>query len=667
MNKKMKKWLPYIFALCSVGSVFPLNEQITFANESQDYKRLEKLKKVMEICKSKWLNQFAEFQELKDSDGNTYYKWTIQKDADAYKAFSSAWTNEPNKDSDEHIAWEAIKKVTIEPYIGIYSGVPYNPSASWTDEGLVKCLESIETEVKKIIYNDAHPLSNSAYQVIGDIMPAVVAYAGLSTVGYKALGVGEKIFDSYADRYFENKFSGREQRAEDKRSKDAVLNLDWDFDSLPCDLIRKELFDTLVPMYPYAETEIDDYITTLVGIIKQKQKNPNSPTVIINVHGDPGCGKSTLIKLTMKILAKYNSINENAKALFITPSESQNSTDSTMVDRCFGTYSTVINGRRIKRDSPFASCLKYTQNFITVLDDIDKLETKNSGGGVFKILWNIADGGLLDGFPTSKVLFLSTANSDLTQQTSSVSGSQSTEAMLSRIKNIHFPNPDSAAYQKSFMSDIKKINDDESCKVLVPDSVLKLIGDHCVKVRKGMREKNSLIIKLRGLLVKADSNGWKNAEVKFLNDKLSIVELKEKNKEVPNEPKEDNVSLPVINKEMEKNKNVSIIASANVNLDKKINDRNATNLDKLTEKLKNKGVNIDNLLEKLQRANLDIYELTEDINNGKLDLDNLNVDISNIDLLVKKLKKIYDLKNRQHELNGNNNVIEMGKPIMVES
>ena len=115
--------------------------------------------------------------------------------------------------------------------------------------------------------------------------------------------------------------------------------------------------------------------------------------------------------------------------------------------------------------------------------------------------------------------------------------------------------------------------------------------------------------------------------------------------------------------EMESSKN-------KVESDKKINDSKIAHVDNLIENLKNKGVNIDDLLEKLQKANLDRDELIEDINSGKLNLDNLNIDISNVDLLIEKLKEIYDFKNHQYDLNQKNNIIpndDNRREIVVES
>ena len=534
MNKRIKKLLSYFAAACSLNSVLPHNNFSYASEASLSYEQLKDLKFefMQKDFTENWLKKIANIDDEtgKITQLNSYAtqatklrEWEKVENFETIKLSSTV--TDPQKIKNWHTkAVDIARKHILQSVISVPTGQTSVADFSTVD-GLHKARNAIFADFSSEVYGKT-PISTTLNTYKSDFLKPIAFYSASTWALKKAFACAENVVWKHYSKFVE----AEEQRDSYSRAKSLARKHNFDFKSLPLGKLRKELQDHLLPMYPHATKAVQNYIHNLIGIMEIKKDKPTvdkpfTGVKILNVWGPPGCGKSTLIKESCKVIQKFilsSALKGEAiivpSLLYIAPDDIPN--DEKEVDsKIFGTYSEAVNGKNVKTLSPWAACSTYCDNAIGYFDDLDKNIDK-----LYRKLWSYSDN-------YSNMMVVATSNSDLSSEMQLVEkknpGSALAKAFMSRVVNIYLPAPSSFSYQQEIFKDLSRLNNDPeySCHVYVSPAVLKQIGDYCMKMNNGMRSKNDLIVDLRSWLVSATYDDWTDAELVFEEDKLNLLKV----------------------------------------------------------------------------------------------------------------------------------------------
>ena len=242
------------------------------------------------------------------------------------------------------------------------------------------------------------------------------------------------------------------QMSSDNEAYSYVKGSNFSFKSVDNKRIR-EGFANLVKEYPWAEHEIGiikDYIN---GIVTLKKTKPSAPTMVLNLLGNPGCGKTSMVRRIFNIMNIRQPIQ-----IFLSTMDSTDEKVS-VASQLFGSWRSGQPYMEITKYSPLAIALKKNpDNTGLLLDDVDKYPAE-----VVQKLYTVCDGGTIktgDSYVnTNKLFAIMTGNTDFIDV--GEHSKEWKESMNRRTIAINIPDPRKEDYIVKIINELKMINDND--------------------------------------------------------------------------------------------------------------------------------------------------------------------------------------------------------------
>jgi len=239
------------------------------------------------------------------------------------------------------------------------------------------------------------------------------------------------------------------QQSSDNEAYSHVQGSNFFFSNINTKRVCEE-FANLIAEYPWAENEINVIKDYILGVIALKKINPNAPTMVLNLLGNPGCGKTSMVKKIFNIMNIKRPVS-----IYLSNMDSKNEKIS-VADQLFGSWTSGHPYMEIVKYSPLAIALKKnTGNTALLLDDVDKYPAD-----VVQKLYTVCDGGTIktgDSYiDTSKLFAIMTGNTDFIDV-----GEHSKEwkdSMNRRTITIQIPDPRKIDYISKMKKELEIIN-----------------------------------------------------------------------------------------------------------------------------------------------------------------------------------------------------------------
>jgi len=285
----------------------------------------------------------------------------------------------------------------------------------------------------------------------------------------------------------------------------------------------KTMLETEAQDWPYAATEIKQFIDTYIGILISKQKNPLAKCPPIILVGKPGCGKTEWIKRVIN--CTFNCIEDKNKNENKVKGKSKDKTNSkseiNWQDRCIlinqdkidknssvspreqisGTHEEKREDVSITCYSDSAKANKFGKGIhLKYIDEIEKLLVD-----VILSIWDTADSG-------GRAIVLATGNGNPADYIKG-DGADFKEAFEDRAIILEIPQPDKSYIRKSIkklINDINNINPDKS-PVVVSEESLNGLVDAC----RSMRSVETMRSPILGLQISQTLKQRKNVPIKI--------------------------------------------------------------------------------------------------------------------------------------------------------
>ena len=284
-------------------------------------------------------------------------------------------------------------------------------------------------------------------------------------------------------------------------------------------------FEALVAKYDYAPEAV--YVANqILSDLIDKKADISKPVGMLLVYGPPGSGKSSIVRSFLKII--YDVLTSGRKPLVISQSMiDEKDHENSEAKQAWGVLSKDVAGQKISSLSPFAAAVlsadKYKDGLVYVLvDDADKFKEE-----VLRGLWDVTDGGTIHvagkEISLSKIVFILTANSDMSGAMDSLGGKaakSASSAFTSRCLKFLINAPKAQHYKVKIiemLNDIAATNGSFN----ISDNTIDVLARRCVKVEKGMRAVNEIKRRVLSILrspnynphieivpVDEERNGW---------------------------------------------------------------------------------------------------------------------------------------------------------------
>lgn len=375
----------------------------------------------------------------------------------------------------------------------------HNCAGTTTDRALY-------TALNKYLKGNSYYLRKNAGMYAGGIIGGVGALSAAIAMVTFVPGMATRLGGEAAASWLQNRSQNKERKRNMNRGAGNVLRLN----KVNLDAVRSS-FNSIASMYPYSYTNAKQFTNALYANLLKKIKDPSSKAGMILAYGPPGSGKTNLVRECIKAI--YKSTNKGTQPLIL----SQSMIDefdkvNSPTNQAWGVTKKDVAGRTISSLSPFASAVmqanKQKDGLVFVLvDDADKFKED-----VLRGLWDATDGGtiLVDGqeISLSKVVFIMTANSDMSNKMATFGGTgaaAAASAFSSRCLKFGINAPGAKDYALKLREMFERLGA-EYGNFSISDKTVNILAKRCVEAQKGMRAVNEIETVTRGILSSGEYN-----------------------------------------------------------------------------------------------------------------------------------------------------------------
>ncbi len=355
------------------------------------------------------------------------------------------------------------------------------------------------------------------YQLRYQISPLTVGLMGVGAIagtGYLFM-MGRGAWHDYNQRKIAREAleaKRRHQKKVDAEAKEYAEQVDIDPKKINIEKL-KTMLENEARDYPYAATEMTQFINTYIGILIAKQEDPLAKCPPIILVGKPGCGKTEWIKRVIK--CTFDSIEdtpeetqkpkENKKwqerCILINQDKIDKNSSVSARDQISGTHEEKREDVTVTCYSDSAKANKFGKGIhLKYIDEIEKLLVD-----VILSIWDTADSG-------GRAIVLATGNGNPADYIEGT-GADFKEAFEDRAIILEIPHPDKSYIESSIKKLINEVNEQNPDKavIVVSEESMKGLVNACRSMRSVATMKSPIL----GLQLKATLAGHKTVPIKI--------------------------------------------------------------------------------------------------------------------------------------------------------